>query len=397
MKVKDALIGFSVGDALGVPIEFTHRNNDVNTYLKDMIGFGSHNVPAGTWSDDTSMTIATMDSLIQNNGISLEDIMEKFVQWLSMSKYTATDKVFDIGNTTYKALHKYETNRDIKTCGSNEEWENGNGSLMRMLPIALYLYYNNFSAEKEVDIINSVSALTHAHEISVLGCNIYCDFIKQLLKNKGDYKLSYDFIINKDYSKYYSEQTINKYSRVLNGSIIDLNVSDIKSSGYVIDTLEASLWCVLNNDSYENSVVQAINLGNDTDTIGAITGSMCGIIYGLENIPERWINSLKKINYLNELSEKFETVVLGKKLEFTDNYSDKVSPSISTNVSYYLLNDSIIFMIDNDSMLFYRLNENNEWVLSNDLVSVFHDSVYNYVKVDSSYVASFISQRSKKL
>lgn len=300
-SMLDGILGFVVGDVLGVPVEFVSRENLRKNPVKEMREFGTYNQPIGTWSDDTSMTLATMDSIIENGMINCEDIMFKFSEWMNNDKYTATDYLFDIGNTTERAISRFDNGIDIMSCGSKDEYSNGNGSLMRMLPIAYYLSLNNFSLEDEVQIINSVSSLTHAHEISCLGCKIYCDYVKQLL-NGVSKEEAIDFIRKQKYELYYSKDVVDKYGRILNYDISKFKESEINSSGYVVDTLEASLWCTLNSNSYEEAVLMAVNLGKDTDTIGAITGSLNGIIYTRDKIPSNWLDKIKKRGYIEDLS-----------------------------------------------------------------------------------------------
>lgn len=303
--IKSGLYGFVIGDAMGVPIEFTNRNNNKHKMLKEMIGYGSHHVPEGTWSDDSSMTLATMDSIQEKCGIDYDDVMKKFLDWYISASYTATDVVFDIGIATSKALRNYSSSSIPATsCGGNSFYDNGNGSLMRMLPVSLYLETLNLTDEERISVICNMSSLTHGHEISKLGCTIYDRFIHELLSTKDKQK-AYDNCCAFDYSKYFTEKSIKEYERILSGKINKLNVNDISSSGYVINTLEASLWSILTTSSYEASIIRAINLGNDTDTVGAITGSMSGLLYGYENIPKRWLEKLRKKEFLDDMIDKF--------------------------------------------------------------------------------------------
>ena len=214
----NAVIGFAIGDALGVPVEFTTREERKKQPITEMIGYGTHHVPAGTWSDDTSMTLACLDSIIEKQDIDYDDIMNKFCEWARKAKYTATDRVFDIGNCTSMALSNYSHGINALDCGISSQSSNGNGSLMRMLPIAYYLWINSFTDKEETEIIDNYSGLTHAHEISKLGCKIYCDYLKQLLQNKSKEE-AYEYIKNKDYEKSYSKETVALYSRILKGNI----------------------------------------------------------------------------------------------------------------------------------------------------------------------------------
>lgn len=305
--VKDSLYGFIVGDAMGVPVEFEDREKLINKPVTSMLGYGSHDVEAGVYSDDTSMTLATMDSIIKQNGIiNYNDIADKFCNWVNNNEYTATNKIFDIGMTTKYALIKYFNNKiDATMCGGTNINENGNGSLMRMLPIALYCFYKNIKDDNEIfTLVKNLSSITHAHDISILECYIYVRYVISLLETKNKIS-SYHFIKKLDYSMFIEEVKL-EYSRILFSDISTLNINDINSSGYVVDTLEAVFWIILNCSSYNESIIGAINLGGDTDTIGAITGSIAGILYGYDNISKRWISKLKNKDYIDEIIIKFE-------------------------------------------------------------------------------------------
>lgn len=302
-KVKDSLLGLAIGDAMGVPLEFKKREELINNPVTKMTGYGSHNMPEGTWSDDTSMTIATIDSILKKQEINYKNIIGNFLVWFTLEKYTATGVLFDIGGTTSEALARYSSGLNPVNCGSADIKSNGNGSLMRMLPIALYCYYKNIKEPEIINIVNDISSLTHAHEISKMSCYIYVRYILFLLD--GNDKLSsYNLLKTIDYSSY-SKETIKEFDRILKDNISKYPLNKINSTGYVIDSLEATLWVILNTNSFSESIIGSINLGEDTDTIGAITGSIAGIIYGYENIPKSWLSKLKRKDYLIDLSNKY--------------------------------------------------------------------------------------------
>ena len=307
-KIKDGVIGHAIGDAMGVPVEFCIREKLLAHPVTKMIGYGSHDVPAGTWSDDTSMEIATMDSMINQGGrINCEDIMMNFYYWLKDAKYTPYGEVFDAGRTCIKSIINFSKGYDISECGQKDEYSNGNGSLMRILPIAYYCYYNKLKEEEIFEVVKNVSSLTHAHEISVLGCYIYVNYIIKLLEGKDKFE-SYNLIKLIDYSMF-TEESLEVYKRVLKENIEKYSIDEIKSSGYVVDTLEASFWILLNASSFKEAIIGAINLGNDTDTIAAITGSMAGILYGYNSIPQEWLDKLAKRDYIEDLCDKLEKVL----------------------------------------------------------------------------------------
>lgn len=266
--LKSAIYGFIIGDCLGVPFEFKKRGS---FHCTDMVGHGTHNQPAGTWSDDTSMMLATLDSLKQSEGrVDVEDMRKRFKDWIYSGKYTADGKVFDYGITTKQAL-------DLGV-GLNDFYSNGNGSLMRILPLAFSDCTN--------DEIDKVSEITHAHPISKEACRIYVKIARFLIVNKNLKGILENLECTENFSKL-------KYLNIL-------REEQIKSSGYVVDTLEASLWCVLMTNSYKNAVLKAVNLGDDTDTIGAITGGLAGVLYGYNNIPETWLEKLRNKDKIME-------------------------------------------------------------------------------------------------
>lgn len=307
-KIKVGVIGHAIGDAMGVPVEFCIREKLLAHPVTKMIGYGSHDVPAGTWSDDTSMEIATMDSMINQGGkINCEDIMMNFYYWLKDAKYTPYGEVFDAGRTCIKSIINFSKGYDISECGQKDEYSNGNGSLMRILPIAYYCYYNKLKEEEIFEVVKDVSSLTHAHEISVLGCYIYVNYIIKLLEGKDKFE-SYNLIKLIDYSMF-TEESLEVYKRILKEDIEKYSIDEIKSSGYVVDTLEASFWILLNASNFKEAIIGAINLGNDTDTIAAITGSMAGILYGYNSIPQEWLDKLAKRDYIEDLCDKLEKVL----------------------------------------------------------------------------------------
>ena len=307
-KVKDGFFGHAIGDAMGVPIEFKDREELLKKPVTSMIGYGSHSIPEGTWSDDTSMEIATIDSIVNKKKIDYQDIMMNFYYWLKDNKYTPHGEVFDAGRTCVQSIVNFSKGIELLECGQRDIYSYGNESLMRILPVAYYCHYKKCREDEIYEIVKNVSSLTHAHEISILGCYIYVNYVMFLLNGKD--KLSaYNMVKLVDYSKF-SEGALSKYSRILKGNIIHLSVNDIKSGGYVVDTLEASMWVILNANNFKDAIIGAINLGGDTDTVGAVTGGMAGIIFGYDSIPEKWLNKLARKDYLEELFAKFEKMLV---------------------------------------------------------------------------------------
>ena len=263
-RIKGSLFGFFVGDALGVPVEFIEREELKANKVTEMLEYGTHNQPMGTWSDDSSMVIATIDSLIQNKGISFKSIMDNFLKWYKSGAYTPGGTVFDIGNATLSALQKYKNDKTTIICGSKEIYSNGNGSLMRILPISLYLYY---TTDPMFDVINIVSSMTHAHIYSVFSCTIYSLLVAQYLNTLNVQKAYCNTqniikkILDDDNNSVLGnlEDLRKKFNRIIYNDISELEEDDIKSSGFVIDSLEASIWCLLTTDNYKDAVLKAVN------------------------------------------------------------------------------------------------------------------------------------------
>lgn len=303
-KIKSALFGLVVGDALGVPAEFKSRKFLDENPITEMIGYGTHKQPKGTWSDDSAMTFITAESLA--NAYNLKNIADLFLKWKEEAYWNATDEIFDIGISTLRAIDNYKTNRNPLISGNYSENSNGNGSLMRILPLAFYTI--NMNVERRFEIIKEVSSITHAHIRSVISCFYYVEYAISIIK--GEEKLNAYYITNHTVNaffdsneKYIYEKTF--FDRILSGEIYDLQEDDILSSGYVIDSLEAALWCFFKNDDYKSTVLNAVNLGEDTDTIAAIVGGLAGIYYGFDSIPENWINSIAKKNEIEKLCNRF--------------------------------------------------------------------------------------------
>lgn len=294
-KIKSVMLGHAVGDALGVPVEFSSREFLEDNPVSDMIGYGTYNVPAGTWSDDTGMSLCALESL-SKGVVNYDDIMQNFGDWYYHNKFTATGVMFDVGNTCADAIESYfELQYPAEKCGGSSEMTNGNGSLMRIHPFVLYNYYHG--DKQDNDIIIKASSLTHAHQISIDGCIIYTYILRALLEKplkesiyEGLFKAKYDV-----YSKC--------YKRLLEGDIATVNKTNIKSSGYIVDSLEAAIWCLLTTESYSDCVLKAVNLGGDTDTIAAIVGGLAGALYGFDAIPKKWLNTLKKKDYIENMCE----------------------------------------------------------------------------------------------
>lgn len=248
-ELRDAVLGEAVGDALGVPFEFRERDSFECT---GMIGMGTHGQPMGTWSDDSSMMLATCDSIKTCGHVDVDDMRLRFEAWLRMGSY-AVDGVFDVGNTTLSALEAGH--------GMKGEWDNGNGSLMRIAPLAF--------CDATDDEVRDVSGITHAHHVSYETCVEFVHVLREAIADPVAL-----------HARLVAEHGKTPRRR-------------IRSSGFVRDTYEAALWCVGTTQGYRDCVLAAVNLGNDTDTTAAVAGALAGTIYGAASIPEEWLDVLR--------------------------------------------------------------------------------------------------------
>jgi ADP-ribosylglycohydrolase len=303
-KILGGIFGLAVADALCVPVEFQSREELRRNPVTDMQGYGTYNQPPGTWSDDTSLTLCLLDSLTQ--GLDYTDIMQRFCSWVSKGKYTAHNEVFDVGIATRQALQRFRKGIDPLECGGTSEQDNGNGSLMRILPLAFHLHTfgGNYTLAKAVDVIHNVSSLTHAHKRSQIACGIYLIVADSLLVEL-DLKKAVDSNLEKAKSCYQNESELKHFDKIFKANFAKLPEEKIKSTGYVVDTLEAALWCLLNTDNYKDCVLKAVNLGGDTDTVAAVAGGLAGVFYGVEGIPSEWLEQLARRDYIEKLCEDF--------------------------------------------------------------------------------------------
>lgn len=301
-KIIGGIISSILGDALGVPVEFIQREIIRKNPVTDFLEYGTHKQPKGTWSDDSSLLLCTIESLL--DGIDYKRTIELFYDWFSKNYWTATDTVFDIGNTTSIALHNFALGSEPLDCGLCKEFSNGNGSLMRILPVAYEIFNKPF--EERVSTTFNFSRLTHGHVRSKIACLLYVEIIRNILNGKGKITSvddAYQIVAQWCLENELSDEWKNFVN--CNSKIIKSNESCLRSFGYVIDTLESSIYSFLVNNSIIESVLFSVNLGDDTDTIASITGGLSGTFYGINNLEKKWIDGIKKIDEIFDLINKY--------------------------------------------------------------------------------------------
>lgn len=299
-KIKSVLFGVAVGDALGLPVQFKSREYLKLNPVSEMIGYGTFNLPPGTWSDDSSLTFCLVAAIV--DGFDLRRLANYFMDWYHQGYWTPFVKAFDIGITTSEAITRFSKGTFPEFAGGVDEFSNGNGSLMRILPLVFYLA--NKPIDERFEMTRKVSSITHRHIRSIIACFYYLEFAMMLLDSKDKFAI-YKEMQNKvpDFLNLIDvdSEEIAKFNRLLKENIYEQPEDKISSSAYVVDTLEASIWCLLTTNNFKDAVLKAVNLGEDSDTTAAVTGGLAGLLYGYKSIPKEWVNQLARkedIEYL---------------------------------------------------------------------------------------------------
>jgi ADP-ribosylglycohydrolase len=307
-RILGALWGAVVGDALGVPVEFKDREQLRLHPVSDFLEYGTHSQPRGTWSDDTSLALCTMESLLR--GFDTADMGRRFVDWLQRGKWTPHGKVFDIGLSTSAAIKRLASGTPAEQAGATDPDSNGNGSLMRMLPVALY--FATHPPRQILDAAHRASVITHGHARALMACGYYSLLVAQLLhgRSMAEAGAAITPIFRREYElpPFASERA--HFNLLLDGTLAAQPERVIRSSGYVMDTLIASIWCLHHAQSFEDAALRAVNLGGDTDTTGTVAGGLAGVMFGRAAIPRHWCRLVARALELDRLFETFTDTLI---------------------------------------------------------------------------------------
>ncbi|RYD36812.1 MAG: ADP-ribosylglycohydrolase family protein [Verrucomicrobiaceae bacterium] len=301
-RIFGGLYGSLVGDALGVPVEFKPRADRVLDPVTDMRDYGTHGQPKGTWSDDGALLLCSVESLVEKGGFDSQDMGQKYLRWSTYGLWAAHGVLFDIGFATRAALRRIEEGCPAEIAGGTDEHSNGNGSLMRILPMPLASLNENDDVLE--DRIFRASAITHAHDRSKLACVMHGLVTRFLMQGQGAgaaVRQAQGIFTQ----RYAAHPEFPAFRQVLDPLLSRAPEHEIGSDGYVMDTLAASLWCLLTTSDFSECVLKAVNLGDDTDTTGCVAGGLAGVLYGLEAIPSEWISALPRQDDLRGLFDRF--------------------------------------------------------------------------------------------
>jgi len=288
-RFHGCLLGLAVGDAVGTTLEFRPKGSFPP--ITDMMGGGPFGLKVGQWTDDTSMALCLAASLIEKQGFDPTDQMDRYWEWYKHGYMSSTGRCFDIGNTVRYALEHYHATRKPFS-GSTSPNSAGNGSLMRLASIPLFYFPD---LEKIIHYAGESSRTTHGAPECIEACQLIAEMIHLALSGKGKEQILFDTNAN---------LSAPKIKALAAGSYSSKSEAQIRGSGYVVDSLEAALWCFYKTDSFESAVLQAANLGNDADTTAAICGQLAGAFYGESGIPAKWLEQLHMRDEISQMAEQ---------------------------------------------------------------------------------------------
>jgi ADP-ribosyl-[dinitrogen reductase] hydrolase len=271
-----ALLGLAIGDALGATLEFSVR--DAHSPVTDIVGGGPFRLKPGEWTDDTSMALCLADSLIANKELDEHDLLERFVRWWEKGENSVKGRCFDIGSTTRQSLANFKRHGQTAGEGPHDKYNAGNGSLMRLAPAAIFAAPDLIAAK---EIAERQSLTTHGNLVAAEACGLFAEMLVESIvgEAKGDVLRS-------------RSASQRDLKAVAAGDWAAKSRDEISSSGYVVHTLEAALWCVARTESLADALILAVNLADDSDTVGAVTGQLAGALYGRSGIPAHWLSKL---------------------------------------------------------------------------------------------------------
>lgn len=296
-RCRGTLIGLAVGDALGAAVEFRSPGSFVP--VTSYRGGGPHGLSAGEWTDDTSMALALADS-IATAGWDLNDQADRYVQWWTTGKYSVNGRCFDIGITTRSALGNYVAKKDAHTSGDRSDRASGNGSIMRLAPVPIHFVHYYPQKIQELSRLAEESSLpTHASEQCLSACRYLVTVLAALIHGEDR-----DAVLSPNWNPLHQLNDIKPLHPLIQeiglGSFRQKRPPTIKGSGWVVKSLEASLWAFHDAESFEDAVLKAVNLGDDADTTGAICGQLAGAFWGESNIPQSLRSGLARMDMLEQ-------------------------------------------------------------------------------------------------
>jgi ADP-ribosyl-[dinitrogen reductase] hydrolase len=291
-RIQGCLLGLAVGDAVGTTLEFKPR--DSYAPLTDMIGGGPFSLNAGEWTDDTSMALCIADSLLACGGFDAVDQMQRYVRWYNEGYRSSNGKCFDIGMTVSSALRQYESTGEAMS-GDTDPMSAGNGCIMRLAPVPMYFHHD---LECAIHTSGESSRTTHGAEECVAACQLFGAILWKAINGRSKSEI----LTGAHLPESMQIELPVKVQAIADGAYSHKMRDEVRGNGYVVDALEAALWCFAQTENYRDAVLLAANLGDDADTTAAICGQVAGAYYGRDGMPVAWLNRVTASAELHELS-----------------------------------------------------------------------------------------------
>ena len=293
-RFRGCLLGLAVGDAVGTTVEFQSRGSFPP--VTDMVGGGPFHLEPGQWTDDTALALCLAESLITKQGFDPIDQMERYVRWYREGHLSSTGSCFDIGTTTSSALRRFEQSRQ-PFCGSKDTHAAGNGSIMRLAPVPVFFYPD---AKEAIRFAGLSSLTTHGATECVDACRLFALMLVKALaeEDKESILLGRGRLLRGCLTE--------RIEAIACGAYVNRTEDQIRGSGYVVESLEAALWCFLKIDTFRNAILKAVNLGDDADTTAAVCGQIAGAFYGESGIPAEWLDKLCMREKITGFADKLQ-------------------------------------------------------------------------------------------
>jgi len=289
-RFRGCLLGLAAGDAVGTTVEFQPRGSFPP--LTDMVGGGPFRLQPGQWTDDTSMALCLATSLVERGGFDAVDQMNRYWNWYGFGYLSSTGRCFDIGSTVSAALHRYRQT-DEPFSGSTHPRSAGNGSLMRLAPVPMFFAHDR---PQGLHYCAESSRTTHGAAECLDACRLFGDMLVRALHGAPKHDILFDRLGDAIASP--------AIRAIAEGAYRDKTGDGIRGSGYVVDCLEAALWCFHTTESFAAAVLQAANLGDDADTTAAVCGQLAGAYYGETGIPRHWLEILAMGREIGDLADR---------------------------------------------------------------------------------------------
>jgi ADP-ribosyl-[dinitrogen reductase] hydrolase len=289
-RFRGCLLGLAAGDAVGATLEFQPRGSFAP--VTDMMGGGPFGLAPGEWTDDTSMALCLATSLVETGGFDPADQMLRYQQWAQTGYLSSKGRCFDTGKTVAMALRRYRTTGDA-FAGIADPRFAGNGSIMRLAPVPMFYYPDHHSAVKYAA---ESSRTTHGAAECLDACRLLAGIIVRALAGRTK-----EDVLFEEYGNFNGS---TKIVGIADAEYRHKSTRQIRGSGYVVESLEAALWCFLHSDSFESAILAAANLGDDADTTAAVCGQVAGAYYGASAIPGRWLERLMMLREITDLADR---------------------------------------------------------------------------------------------